>query len=74
MLFSIHLIPSIAAILCYGADLAVGQVPSRLQSILSNTHNSKEYGYPTDITRDLHPVSYLKPDSSYVLYKELKRH
>ncbi|EPS34875.1 hypothetical protein PDE_09839 [Penicillium oxalicum 114-2] len=56
MLFSIHLIPSIAAILCYGADLAVGQVPSRLQSILSNTHNSKEYGYPTDITRDLHPI------------------
>ncbi|CAG8064824.1 unnamed protein product [Penicillium olsonii] len=32
-------------------------VASSLQSILRNTHGSKDYGYPTDLTRDLLPVS-----------------
>ncbi|CAG7925534.1 unnamed protein product [Penicillium olsonii] len=32
-------------------------VTSSLQSILRNTHGSKDYGYPTDLTRDLLPVS-----------------
>ncbi|KAJ5134903.1 hypothetical protein N7526_006268 [Penicillium atrosanguineum] len=34
----------------------VGAITSSLQSILKNTHGSKEYEYPTDITRDLYPI------------------
>ena len=35
----------------------IGAITSSLQSILKNTHGSQEYGYPTDITRDILPVS-----------------
>lgn len=40
-----------------GPDPAVGAITSSLQSILKNTHGSTDYGYPTDLTRDLLPVS-----------------
>lgn len=32
-------------------------VPQSLQSILDNTHNSDAYTYPTDLTRNIVPVS-----------------
>ncbi|KAF3396112.1 Ubp5-interacting protein [Penicillium rolfsii] len=35
---------------------ATPSITSGLQSILKNTHHSKEYEYPTDITRDLLPI------------------
>lgn len=47
---------AVVVALLAGPDLAVA-IPSTLQSILKNTHGSKEYGYPTDLTRDLLPVS-----------------
>ncbi|CAG8388631.1 unnamed protein product [Penicillium salamii] len=40
-----------------GPAPAFGDITSSLQSILRNTHGSKDYGYPTDLTRDLLPVS-----------------
>lgn len=40
-----------------GPDPAIGAITSSLQSILKNTHGSTDYGYPTDLTRDLLPVS-----------------
>ncbi|KAG0156086.1 hypothetical protein PDIDSM_3262 [Penicillium digitatum] len=39
-----------------GPDPAVGAITSSLQSILKNTHGSTDYGYPTDLTRDLLPI------------------
>ncbi|KAJ5177153.1 uncharacterized protein N7482_003030 [Penicillium canariense] len=39
-----------------GPKPVIGGITSSLQSILKNTHNSKDYGYPTDITRDLLPI------------------
>lgn len=36
----------------------IGAITSSLQAILMNTHGSREYEYPTDITRDIYPVSY----------------
>ncbi|KAJ5688917.1 hypothetical protein N7462_003309 [Penicillium macrosclerotiorum] len=39
-----------------GADPVIGSITSSLQSILKNTHGSKDYGYPTDVTRDLLPI------------------
>lgn len=54
------LILTVIVVLCSGPDPVIGQITSGLQSILKNTHLSKDYGYPTDITRDLLPVSYLR--------------
>lgn len=48
---------SVVVALLAGPDPAIGAIPSSLQSILKNTHGSKDYGYPTDLTRDLLPVS-----------------
>jgi hypothetical protein len=50
------LILTVVAVLFGGPDPVIGQITSGLQSILKNTHHSKEYGYPTDITRDLLPI------------------
>lgn len=36
----------------------IGAITSSLQAILMNTHGSREYEYPTDLTRDIYPVSY----------------
>jgi ABC-type uncharacterized transport system permease subunit len=47
----------IAVALLAGPTPAIGAITSSLQSILKNTHGSKDYGYPTDLTRDLLPVS-----------------
>ncbi|KAJ5831878.1 hypothetical protein N7474_000189 [Penicillium riverlandense] len=38
-----------------GPEPVIGAITSSLQSILKNTHGSKEYGYPTDLTRDILP-------------------
>lgn len=48
--------PLVITTLVAGA-LSVAPVASSLQNILDNTHSSYEYGYPTDITRDILPVS-----------------
>lgn len=53
------LVLTVAVVLLSGPQPVIGQIASGLQSILKNTHNSKDYGYPTDITRDLLPVCYL---------------
>ncbi|KAJ6186039.1 hypothetical protein N7519_007340 [Penicillium mononematosum] len=47
---------AIVVALLAGPGPAVAAIPSTLQSILKNTHGSKEYGYPTDLTRDLLPI------------------
>ncbi|KAJ5926999.1 hypothetical protein N7516_008772 [Penicillium verrucosum] len=47
---------SVVVALLAGPDPAIGAIPSSLQSILKNTHGSKDYGYPTDLTRDLLPI------------------
>ena len=46
-----------AVALLAGPGPAIGAITSSLQSILMNTHRSKDYSYPTDLTRDLLPVS-----------------
>lgn len=61
MMSPLVLIMTVGVILFGGPDPVIGQITSGLQSILKNTHHSKEYGYPTDITRDLLPVSYEPP-------------
>lgn len=48
---------SVAVALLAGPDPALGAITSSLQSILKNTHGSPDYRYPTDLTRDLLPVS-----------------
>lgn len=48
---------SVVVALLAGPDPAIGTITSSLQSILKNTHGSTDYGYPTDLTRDLLPVS-----------------
>lgn len=52
-------IPGMAAALALagGPDPVLGTITSSLQHILQNTHGGNEYQYPTDITRDLLPVS-----------------
>lgn len=50
----LHFMLGVAAL---GPAPAFGDITSTLQSILRNTHGSKDYGYPTDLTRDLLPVS-----------------
>ncbi|KAJ5907089.1 uncharacterized protein N7473_004005 [Penicillium subrubescens] len=56
MMSPLVLILTVVAVLFGGPDPVIGQITSGLQSILKNTHHSKEYGYPTDITRDLLPI------------------
>lgn len=48
---------SVVVALLAGPDPAIGAITSSLQSILKNTHGSADYRYPTDLTRDLLPVS-----------------
>jgi hypothetical protein len=48
---------SVVVALLAGPDPAIGAITSSLQSILRNTHGSTDYRYPTDLTRDLLPVS-----------------
>ncbi|KAJ5775511.1 uncharacterized protein N7511_000522 [Penicillium nucicola] len=57
-MFSVFMlfITGIVVALFAGPVPAFGAITSSLQSILKNTHGSKEYGYPTDITRDLLPI------------------
>lgn len=57
----------VVVVLLSGPDPVIGQITSSLQSILKNTHHSKDYGYPTDITRDLLPVSYLRGSTRWTL-------
>jgi hypothetical protein len=59
MMSPLVLILTIIVVLCSSPDPVIGQITSGLQSILKNTHLSRDYGYPTDITRDLLPVSTL---------------
>lgn len=60
------MIPSILALaLPWALQANAAAIPSAeglsisesLQSILSNTHNSDAYSYPTDLTRGIIPVS-----------------
>lgn len=53
MLFS-----GVAVTFLAGPAPVFGAVASSLQSILDNTHGSKDYEYPTDLTRDILPVSH----------------
>jgi hypothetical protein len=59
MMSPLLLILTVVVVLFGGPHPVIGQITSGLQSILKNTHHSKEYGYPTDITRDLLPVRYV---------------
>ncbi|KXG50095.1 uncharacterized protein PGRI_060620 [Penicillium griseofulvum] len=49
---------SVVVALLAGPDPAIAAITSSLQSILRNTHGSSDYGYPTDITRDILPVGH----------------
>jgi hypothetical protein len=53
MLFLTGIVVALVA----GPVPAIGAITSSLQSILKNTHGSNEYEYPTDLTRNLLPVS-----------------
>lgn len=55
MLSSLGLFMAMFLVLSAGPEPAAA-ITSSLQSILRNTHGSKDYGYPTDLTRDLLPV------------------
>ncbi|KAJ5562452.1 hypothetical protein N7535_003094, partial [Penicillium sp. DV-2018c] len=52
MLFLVGLVALLA-----GPNPAFAEITSSLQSILDNTHGSPDYRYPTDLTRDILPVS-----------------
>ncbi|KAJ5089125.1 hypothetical protein N7532_007809 [Penicillium argentinense] len=47
---------AVATTLSAAPEPVIGSITSGLHSILKNTHASKEYGYPTDLTRDLLPI------------------
>ncbi|KAJ5597004.1 hypothetical protein N7450_003462 [Penicillium hetheringtonii] len=47
---------AVATALSAAPEPVFGAITSSLQSILKNTHASADYGYPTDITRDLIPI------------------
>jgi hypothetical protein len=49
----------ITVALLAGPAPVIGAITSSLQNILGNTHGSKDYGYPTDLTRDILPVSFV---------------
>lgn len=57
MVSALVLLTVVVVALSAGPDPVIGAITSSLQSILKNTHGSKEYEYPTDITRDIFPVS-----------------
>lgn len=58
VMFSSSILGMAAALaLAGGPDPVLGTITSSLQHILQNTHGGNEYQYPTDITRDLLPVS-----------------
>jgi hypothetical protein len=40
-----------------GCPFLAHGISSELQNILKNTHRSNAYSYPTDLTRDIFPVS-----------------
>ncbi|CAG8920303.1 unnamed protein product [Penicillium salamii] len=54
-----------------GPAPAFGDITSSLQSILRNTHGSKDYGYPTDLTRDLLPVTIIGEMSLFIPVGEI---
>lgn len=56
MISALVLVTAIVVALSPGP--VIGALTSGLQAILMNTHGSKEYDYPTDLTRDIYPVSY----------------
>lgn len=57
----------IQSLLIAGGLLAssAAAVAPEFQNILQNTHRSNEYGYPTDLTRGIMPVS----TTNYFLYR-----
>jgi hypothetical protein len=57
MVSALVLFTAVVVALSAGPDPVIGAITSSLQNILKNTHGSKEYEYPTDITRDIYPVS-----------------
>lgn len=57
MISALVLVTAIVVALSPGP--VIGTITSGLQAILMNTHGSKEYDYPTDLTRDIYPVSYV---------------
>lgn len=57
MVSTLILLAAVALAFAAGPVPVIGAITSSLQSILKNTHGSKDYGYPTDITRDIIPVS-----------------
>lgn len=66
-MFSFSLLPFLGAIsnTASAAPLGFDYVPTTLQNILSNTHGSDLYSYPTDLTRAIVPVSRTLPSFSY---------
>lgn len=64
----------IQSLLIAGGLLAssAAAVAPKFQNILQNTHRSNEYGYPTDLTRGIMPVS----AANYTLHRfeELRLH
>lgn len=61
MVSSLVLLTAMVLGLSAGPEPVTAAITSSLQSILRNTHGSKEYDYPTDITRDILPVSACHP-------------
>lgn len=61
MVSSLVLLTAMVLGLSAGPEPVTAAITSSLQSILRNTHGSKEYDYPTDITRDILPVSTFNP-------------
>lgn len=59
MVSSLVLVTAVGLALSAGPRPVIGTMTSSLQSILMNTHGSKDYEYPTDITRNILPVSFL---------------
>lgn len=57
MISAVVLLTTVVVALSAGPDPVIGAITSSLQSILRNTHGSKDYEYPTDFTRDILPVS-----------------
>ncbi|KAJ5716512.1 hypothetical protein N7493_008423 [Penicillium malachiteum] len=56
MVYSSVLVTAVALALAAGPQPVIGTITSSLQYVLKNTHGSKEYEYPTDITRDILPI------------------
>lgn len=52
-----HSIFTALSVAFLGCPRLASGISSELQSILKNTHGSNAYEYPTDLTRDIIPVS-----------------